>query len=65
MIDVFVWCIKPGRWKVPAPSLGIGVAASSRSEALRQLRRSTHDELDQWDRDLKLIEGPPSKESES
>lgn len=65
MIDVFVWCIKPGRWKAYAPSLGMGVAASNRSEALRQLRHSAHDEMDQWNRELRIIEGAPSKETES
>ena len=64
MIDVFVWCIKPGRWKAYAPILGMGVAASSRSEALRQLRHAAHDEME-WGRELRIIEGAPSKEAES
>jgi hypothetical protein len=63
MIDVLVWCARPGQWKAFAPTAGIATSASSRSEALRQLRRSTHDELDSWGRELTIIEWPPSKEN--
>ena len=57
MVHVFVRCVRPGRWKALA-SLGVGVAASSRSEALRQLRRSAHAELGE----LKIIEAQPDGE---
>ena len=63
MIDVFVWCVKHGRWKAFAPSLGIGVAASSRSEALRQLRHSLHDEMELGPR-VENHRGATGKETE-
>jgi hypothetical protein len=63
-IPVHVWQTASD-WRALAQTIGVGVAASSRGEALRQLRRAALNELHQCDRELRIIEGPPPKESES
>jgi hypothetical protein len=64
VIQVFAWSVRPGCWKVYAPDVGIGATASNRSEALRQFRGYLRSELDQWDRELKIVEGQPPGENE-
>jgi hypothetical protein len=61
VIDVFVWCVRPGYWKAFAPTAGFATSASNRSETLRQLRRALADELDQWNRELRILDSPPEK----
>jgi hypothetical protein len=59
MIDVFVWNPRPGHWKAFAPSLGLATSASTRSEALRQMKHEAHAELG----DLRIIGTQPDGES--